>query len=315
MFDLAGRTALVTGGAGFIGSHLVDRLLAEGCRVVVIDNLSSGKLRNVNPGAKFHHADIATGPVSEIVQREQPDLAFHLAAQSSVSQSSRDPINDANVNVVGALRLLEALRLHGVDKVIYSSTGGAIYGDPESTPCREDHPAAPISPYGMSKYLGELYLDLYRRVHYIDYTILRYGNVYGPRQDPGGEAGVVSIFARNMLEGKQPTIFGDGGQGRDFVYVDDVVNANLLAVERGDGAAFNIGSGAMTQINRLFEALKEITGYRWGPQYGPSRPGDVYAISLDSSKAAAELGWTPTTSLDDGLRQTVEYLRDAVRTG
>ena len=307
------KTALVTGGAGFIGSHLVDRLLSSGYRVVVIDNLSTGKLKNLNPAAAFHHGDITDRSVTEVLHKEQPDLVFHLAAQSSVSTSTKDPIHDANVNVIGALRLLEAARRHGVDKFIYSSTGGALYGDPEFTPCTEDHPVAPISPYGMSKYVGELYLELYHRLYQLNYTVLRYGNVYGPRQDPHGEAGVVAIFAQTMLEGKQPTIFGDGNQERDFIYVDDVVEANICAIHKGDGRAFNIGTGEKTSVNRIFESLQSIIKYRWAPEHGPGRPGDVYRISLDATRAAEGLGWTPKATLDDGLRQTVEYFRGAVR--
>ena len=310
-----GRTALVTGGAGFIGSHLVNRLLSLGYRVVVVDNLSSGKLRNINHAAIFHHGDITDRAVVEFIHREQPDLVFHLAAQTSVTHSTRDSIQDANVNVIGTLRLLEAARLYGIDKLIYSSTGGALYGDPQYNPCSEDHPVAPLSPYGVSKYAAEMYLELYHRLYQVDYTVLRCANVYGPRQDPDGEAGVVAIFTQAMLEGRPPTIFGDGKQSRDFVYVDDVIDANLCAIERGNGRSYNIGTGQMTTINRIFESLKEIIGYRGDAERGPMRLGEVYEISLDAAKAAQELGWTPATSLDDGLRQTVEYFRDTVRAG
>ena len=308
------KTALVTCGAGFIGSHLVDRLLSSEYRVVIVDNLSTGKLKNLNTAATFHHVDITHSSINEVFHREQPDLVFHLAAQASVSVSTKDPIHDSNVNVIGTLHLLEAARRHGTEKFIYSSTGGALYGEPEHNPCTEEHPVAPMSPYGVSKYVCELYLQLYHRLYQLDYTTLRYGNVYGPRQEPHGEAGVVAIFAQAMLEGKQPQIFGDGNQERDFVYIDDVVDANLLAIDTGDNRAFNIGTGENTSVNRIFESLKGIINYRWGPEHGPARPGDVYQISLDSSKAVQELGWTPKTSLEDGLNQTVEYFRQAVRT-
>lgn len=308
------KTALVTGGAGFIGSHLVDRLLSSEFRVVVVDNLSTGKLKNLNPAATFHHVDITHPLITEVFHREQPDLVFHMAAQVSVSSSTKDPIHDSDVNAIGTLRLLEAARRHGIEKFIYSSTGGALYGEPEFDPCSEEHPVAPISPYGMSKYFGELYLQLYHRLYQMNYTTLRYGNVYGPRQEAHGEAGVVAIFTQAMLEGKQPQIFGDGNQERDFVYIDDVVQANLAAIERGDNSAFNIGTGQKTSVNRIFETLQSIIKYRWGPEHGPSRPGDVYQICLDSTKAAQELGWTAQASLEDGLRQTVEYFRGAVRT-
>ena len=307
------KTALVTGGAGFIGSHLVDRLLSSEYRVVIVDNLSTGKLKNLNPAATFHHVDITQSSINEVFHREQPDLVFHLAAQASVSVSTKDPIHDSNVNVIGTLHLLEAARRHGTEKFIYSSTGGALYGDPEHNPCTEEHPIAPMSPYGVSKYVCELYLQLYHRLYQLDYTTLRYGNVYGPRQEPHGEAGVVAIFAQAMLEGKQPQIFGDGNQERDFVYIDDVVDANLLAIDTGDNRAFNIGTGENTSVKRIFESLKGIINYRWGPEHGPARPGDVYQISLDNSKAVQELGWTPKTSLDDGLNRTVDYFRQTVR--
>ena len=307
-----GRTALVTGGAGFIGSHLVDRLLELEYRVVIIDDLSGGKLKNLNPVASFHHSDITQPSASEVFQREQPDLVFHLAAQTSVSYSTRDPIKDSETNVTGTLRMLEAARRYGVEKFIYSSTGGALYGDPQVDPCPDDHLVLPLSPYGMSKYLGELYLEFYRRLYRLNYTSLRYGNVYGPRQDPHGEAGVIAIFSQAMLEGKQPEIFGDGDQERDFVCVDDVVQANILAIKGGDGLAMNIGTGQKTSINRIFDLLKDIIGYRWEPLHGPARLGDVYQISLHSGIAERELGWTAQVSLEDGLRRTVEYFRQTV---
>ena len=307
-----GKTVLVTGGAGFIGSHLVDRLLELEYRVVVIDDLSGGKLKNLNPAASFHHVDITQPSAAEVFQREQPDLVFHLAAQTSVSYSIRDPVKNSEANVTGTLRMLEAARRYGVEKFIYSSTGGALYGDPQVHPCPDDHPVMPLSPYGMSKYLGELYLEFYRRLYRINYTSLRYGNVYGPRQDPHGEAGVVAIFSQAMLEGKQPEIFGDGDQERDFVCVDDVVEANILAIKRGDGLAMNIGTGQKTSINRVFDLLKGIIGYRWEPLHGPARLGDVYQISLHSGTAERELGWKAQADLEDGLRRTVEYFRQAV---
>ncbi|MCI0798734.1 MAG: SDR family oxidoreductase [Chloroflexi bacterium] len=307
------KTALVTGGAGFIGSHLVDRLVSQGFRVVVIDNLSTGKLKNLNPAATFHHIDITNKSVVEVFQREQPDLVFHLAAQASVSVSTKDPIQDSDINVMGTLRLLEAARRCGIEKFIYSSTGGALYGEPQYTPCDENHPIVPLSPYALSKYVGELYLQLYHRLYLLNYTTLRYGNVYGPRQEPHGEAGVVAIFTQAMLEGKQPQIFGDGNQERDFVYIDDVVEANLAAIERGDADAFNIGTGEKTSVNRIFESIQSIIKYRWGPEHGPARPGEVYQISLDGSKAARELGWTPQATLEEGLGQTVEYFRENVK--
>jgi UDP-glucose 4-epimerase len=308
------KTALVTGGAGFIGSHLVDRLLEKGYRVVVIDDLSTGKLKNLNPQATFYHIDITQPSVQDVFQKEEPDLVFHLAAQVSVTESTKDPIKDANINVIGTLRLLEAARRSGIDKFIYSSTGGALYGDPEVNPCSEQTPITPLSPYGLSKYLAEKYVELYHRLYHLNYTILRYGNVYGPRQDPHGEAGVVAIFSQMMLEGKQPQIFGDGDQERDFVYVGDVVEANILAIQKGDRDAFNIGTGQGTSVNRIFELLQSIIQYRWDAEHRSGRPGEVYKISLECSKAFKELGWSPQVSVEEGLLNTVEFFRKRAKT-
>ncbi len=307
------KTVLVTGGAGFIGSHLVDRLLADGHTVAIIDNLSTGKLKNLNHGAAFHHVDIASGALPDIFRRVQPDVVFHLAAQTSVSASTKRPVEDGETNVMGTLRLLEAARQMGIDKFIYSSTGGALYGEPAQNPCSEETRVAPLSPYGLSKYLGEQYVELYSRAYQLNHTILRYGNVYGPRQDPKGESGVVSIFARAMLDGKQPRIFGDGEQERDFVYVDDVVEANIRAMKRGDGGTFNIGTGCGASVNQICDLLKEITSYRWRPDHGPSRAGDVYRITLDCQRALDELEWSPQVTLEEGLTRTVEFLRERAR--
>ena len=303
------KSALVTGGAGFIGSHMADRLIEEGYRVIIVDDLTSGKLKNLNHRATFLHMSINQPSFMDVLNREKPDLVFHLAAQSSVSRSIRDPILDNEVNVLGTLRLLEASRRAGVDKVIFSSTGGALYGEPEVVPCPDDAPVLPISPYGMSKYMAEQYLDYYFRQYRLNFTTLRYGNVYGPRQDPHGEAGVVAIFINAMLSGKRPTIFGDGHQARDFISVDDVVEANMAAAYRGHRCSLNIASGELTSVNELYDMLKEITGFRWDAEHGPARTGDVYRISLDCSRAADDLGWTPRTSLVDGLTRTVEHLR------
>ena len=303
------RSALVTGGAGFIGSHLVDRLVGEGYRVIIVDDLSTGKLKNLNHDATFYHLSITHSSLLDVFKRENPDLVFHLAAQSSVPRSIQDPILDNEVNVLGTLRLLEVCRRTGVEKVIYSSTGGALYGDPEVIPCPDDAPVAPISPYGMSKYMAEQYLDFYGRQYRQNYTTLRYGNVYGPRQDPYGEAGVIAIFISSILSGKRPRIFGDGNQTRDFVCVDDIVEANMAAIHRGHHTAMNIATGELTSVNQLYEMLKKITGFRWEADHGPARAGDVYRISLDCSKAERELGWTPKTDLAEGLARTVEYLR------
>lgn len=307
-----GRTALVTGGAGFIGSHMVDRLLELDYKVVVMDDLSTGKIKNLNSGAVFHHTDLTQPAMAEIIQREQPDLVFHMAAQTSVTQSTKDPIGDANANVLGTLRVLEASRRVGVEKIIYSCTGGALYGDPETIPCPDDAAIAPVSPYGMSKWVAEQYLAFYFRQYRLNFTSLRYGNVFGPRQDPNGEAGVVAVFSLAMLEGKQPQIFGDGTQERDFVSVFDVVDANIAAIGRGDGMAMNIATGEVTSVNRIFQMLRNITGYKWGPLHAPQRTGEVYRIALDWSRAARELNWSPKINLEAGLKMTVDYFRESM---
>jgi UDP-glucose 4-epimerase len=291
----------------------VDRLVDEGYRVVILDDLSTGKLKNLNHEATFHHLSIAQPTLMDVISRERPDLVFHLAAQSSVPRSVKDPILDNEVNVLGTLRLLEASRRAGVEKVIYSSTGGALYGEPEVVPCPDDAPVVPISPYGMSKYMGEQYLGFYSRQYRLNFTTLRYGNVYGPRQDPFGEAGVIAIFISAMLSGQRPRIFGDGNQTRDFVCVDDIVEANMAAIHRGHRSSLNIATGELTSVNQLYELLKETTGFRWDAEHGPARAGDVYRISLDCSRAQEELGWTPKTSLADGLARTVAYLRDTAQ--
>ena len=307
-----GRTALVTGGAGFIGSHMVDRLLELDYKVVVMDDLSTGKIKNLNSGAVFHHTDITQPAMAEIIQREEPDLVFHMGAQTSVTQSTKDPIRDTDANVLGTLRVLEASRRVGVEKIIYSSTGGALYGNPETIPCPDDTTIAPVSPYGMSKWVAEQYMDFYYRQYRQNYTSLRYGNVYGPRQDPHGEAGVVAVFSLAMLEGKQPQIYGDGTQERDFVSVFDVVSANIAAIDRGDGKAMNIATAEVTSVNRIFELLRSITGYKWDPLHAPQRAGEVYRIALDWSRAARELDWSPKISLEDGLQMTVDYFRESI---
>jgi UDP-glucose 4-epimerase len=302
--------ALVTGGAGFIGSHLVDRLLDCGHAVAVVDNLTTGQLRNVNHHAVFYHAELNDPKIEQIVQRERPEIVFHLAAQSSVRESAIDPVNDADSNVVGTVRLISACASEGVDRFIFSSTGGAIYGNPDVIPCDEDTPVNPLTPYGLSKRIGELYLELFHRTYGLDYTILRYANVYGPGQDPKGEAGVIAIFAGMMLEGKCPTIFGDGTQERDFVYVSDVVEANIAAIERGNGGTYNIGTGDAVSIGRIYELLQGIIGFDAAASYQRRRPGDVFRIALDPSRAANELSWKPTVPLEQGLEQSVAQLRD-----
>lgn len=304
---------LVTGGAGFVGSHLVSALLQDDYAVSVIDNLSAGHLRSLNHAATFYHAGLNDARIAQIIRRERPEIIFHLAAQTSVRQSALDPLADARANILGTINLLTVAAAEGVDKFVFASTGGAIYGDPPTVPCDENTPVNPITPYALSKRVGELYLELFQRTYGLDYTILRYANVYGPGQDPHGEAGVVAIFAGMMLDEKlprpRPSIYGDGQQQRDFVYVDDVVAANLAAVDRGDSGIYNIGSGAPVTINQIYDLLREYTGYDQPAVYRPRRAGEVINIALDSSRAARELGWQPKVSLADGLRRTVDSIR------
>ena len=302
---------LVTGGAGFIGSHLVAGLLDHHCSVAVIDDLSSGQLRNLDHRATFYHSPINDPRIKQIIQREGPDIIFHMAAQSSVRRSTLDPVADADSNVLGTIRLLDVAASEGVEKIIFSSTGGAIYGNPDAIPCDEDTPANPITPYALSKYVSELYLDLYRRTYGLEYTILRYANVYGPGQNPNGEAGVIAIFAGLMLRGRSPNIYGDGLQERDFVYVSDVVEANLAAMYRGDGRIYNIGSGEPVTILRIYSLLQECIDFGQDPIYLPRRAGEVLKIALDSTRASGELGWEPRISLEEGIRHSIEYIRDA----
>jgi UDP-glucose 4-epimerase len=234
---------------------------------------------------------------------------FHLAAQSSVRRSAIDPVADADSNVMGTIRLIAAAAAEGVEKFIFSSTGGAIYGDPETIPCDEGTPVNPLTPYALSKYVGEQYLELFNETYGLDYTILRYANVYGPGQNPDGEAGVIAIFAGMMLGERRPQIYGDGLQKRDFVYVSDVVKANLAAVNRGDGRTYNIGTGQQVSIARIYELLREITGFDQEPDYRPRRTGEVLNIALDSTRAEKELKWTAEVSLEEGLKRSVEYVR------
>lgn len=300
---------LVTGGAGFIASHVVDRYLESGHEVVVVDNLSTGRAQNLNPGAKFYQLDIRTPELDAVFAQEKPDVVNHHAAQIDVRRSIVDPLYDASVNISGSLNLLECARRHAVKRVIYISTGGAVYGEPEYLPCDEAHPINPISPYGASKHTVEHYLAMYHQNYGLNYTVLRYANVYGPRQDPRGEAGVISIFTLQMLQNLPIMIFGDGEQKRDFVYVGDCARANCLALEAGVNGIFNIGSGRGTTVNELFVLLREATGYEIAAAYQLPRVGEIQQTYLSFAKAKQDLHWEPTTTLSDGLQQTVTYFR------
>ncbi len=300
---------LVTGGAGFIASNIVDRLIAEGYEVVIVDDLSTGFRENINPAATFYQLDIRDPGLAEVFEKEKPDLVDHHAAQIDVRKSVTDPVFDAQVNVLGSLNLLQLCAKHDIKKVIYASTGGAVYGEPESLPADESHSIHPLCPYGITKHTVEHYLYLYRYNHGLNYTILRYPNVYGPRQDPLGEAGVVAIFTEALFAGRRPTIYGDGTHTRDYVFVGDVVEANLLAIKRGDGQIMNLGWGQEISVNQIFAALKKHLATEIEPIYAQERLGEIHRICLDSAKAQKELGWKPQVNLDEGIQRTVEYYR------
>jgi UDP-glucose 4-epimerase len=303
---------LVTGGAGFIGSHVVDMYLEHGHDVVVVDDLSTGHRANVPPRAKFYQVDIRRPELDDVFAAERPQVVNHHAAQMSVRISVDRPLFDADVNVLGSLNLLECARRHAVEQVVYISSGGAVYGEPVYLPCDEDHPVDPICPYGVSKHVVEHYLHLYRVNYGLRYVVLRYPNVYGPRQDPAGEAGVVAIFAGQMLDGQPVTINGDGTQERDFVYVGDCARANLAALDPAvPSGILNLGSGRGTSILEIFRRMREITGYGQDPRFGPAKLGETYRIFLSAAKAGRDLGWSPTVELETGLGQTVEFFRRA----
>ena len=301
---------MVTGGAGFIASHVVDALIAAGHDVCIVDNLSTGRRQNINPQARFYEVDIRSADLAEVFTKEQPEVIDHHAAQMDVRRSVADPMYDADVNILGGLNLLELARRHGVRKVVYISTGGAAYGEPVYLPCDEAHPVDPLCPYGATKHTMEHYLFMYRQSYGLDYTVLRYPNVYGPRQDPHGEAGVVAIFAGQMLTGRQVTINGNGEQERDFVYVGDCVRANLIALDAGSGQIYNLGWGIGTSINEIFAQMKDIIGYKPEAVYGPPKLGETFKIYLDASKARRDLAWEPRVTLREGLEQTVTYFRE-----
>lgn len=304
-------TVIVTGGAGFIGSHIVDAFLAAGFAVVAIDNLHTGQPRNLNPAARFYPADIRDADALErIFAAERPQIVSHQAALADVRQSLQCPDLYAEVNIIGTLRMLEASRRHDVRKVVFASTGGAIYGETDRLPTPEETPAHPLDYYGVSKLACEYYLSSYRHNYGLDYCVLRYGNVYGPRQNTQGEAGVVAIFTARMLAGEQAVINGDGLQTRDFVYVGDVARANVLAAMQGSGI-YNIGTGVAADINTIFRTLARITGYTLPEVRGPAKPGEVRRSCLDATKAERELGWQPVVTLSEGLAKTVDFFRAA----
>lgn len=297
--------ALVTGGAGFIGSHIVDLLVAEGHDVAAVDNFVTGKRTNLNRRARFYEVDVTSPMFAHILAATQPEVVFHEAAQMSVKASTDDPLYDARVNVMGLVNVLEACTSTGVRKVVFASSG-ATFGNPVYLPIDEEHPQKPESPYGITKMVAEHYLKYYARDRGLEFTALRYGNVYGPRQDSYGEAGVVAIFTRQLLTGQVPTIHWDGEQVRDYVYVSDVARANLLAATAGDGRCYCIGTGVGTSVNQIYRAVNEAIGVNIPPHHAPRRPGDLRTAFFDVTRARNELGWEPTTSLAEGIREAVK---------
>lgn len=305
---------LVTGGAGFIGSHVVDLFVSQGYEVVIVDDLSTGRSSNLNPAAKFYQVDIRDPKLRDVFEAERPDYISHHAAQMDVRRSVAQPLFDAHVNILGSINMIECAKEFGVKHFVYISTGGAVYGEPVKLPCDESHPIDPICQYGASKHTVEHYLYMYHVNYGLNYTVLRYPNVFGPRQDPHGEAGVVAIFTGKMLDQEPVTINGDGEQTRDFVYVGDCARANLLAitVDHKSGI-YNLGWGLPTSINQIFETLAKVTDFPHAAQYGAAKVGETRHIYLDASKAKQELGWAPTFTLEEGLQETVNYFKTVER--
>ncbi len=299
---------LISGGAGFIGSHVADACLEAGHRVAVVDSLRTGRRENIPAAAAFHSLDLFSPELAEVFRTFRPEVVCHHAAQVQVGYSLEHPEEDATQNLLSSVRLLEHCRAAGVRKVLYASTVG-VYGEPQTLPVSEDHPVDPLSPYAASKHAVEHYLRLYRVNWGLDYTVLRYANVYGPRQDPHGEAGVVAIFTRRLLAGESAVIHGAGEQTRDFVHVEDVARANLLSLERGSAAVLNVGTGVETSVTRLYALLAELTGSAAAALHGPAKAGEIFRIRLDCRHAEKSLGWRATVPLAEGLRRTVEFFR------
>ena len=302
---------VVSGGAGFIGSHIVDAYLAAGHDVAIVDDLSTGRAENINPGARFHRVDLRDrAAVAAVMAEERPEIVNHHAAQLDVRRSVADPAFDAEVNLIGLLNLIEAARPHALRRVILASSGGVVYGESHRLPTREEDPTEPISPYGVAKLGSERYLHYYAHVYGLASVWLRYANVYGPRQNPHGEAGVIAIFTTMLLEGGAPVINGSGTQTRDYVYVGDVVRANLLALESDYAGPLNIGTGVETDVNRLFALLCDAVGHHPGEQHGPAKAGEQLRSVLDARRAGEVLGWNAETPLAEGLRRTVTWFRE-----
>jgi UDP-glucose 4-epimerase len=306
---------LVTGGAGFIGSHVVDVLLEAGHQVAIVDNLwekGGGRMENVNPKAAFYKVDVRDAALADVFEKERPEAICHLAAQHSVKISTDDPVHDAQVNILGLINLLQCATRFGAHKVVFSSSG-ATYGTVEKMPLNETTPRNPESPYGITKMTSEYYLRFWKEMHGLDFTALRYGNVYGPRQDPTGEAGVIAIFARQILLGTSVRIDWDGEQQKDYVFVRDVARANLAALNQGSGEAYCIGTGYGTSVNALYRGLADIIGHDVEIVHAPKRPGDIYLSYFDCTKAKEQLGWVAKTNLSDGLKLTVDFFKKTAR--
>jgi UDP-glucose 4-epimerase len=301
--------ALVTGGAGFIGSQVSDALIEKGISVEIVDNLFTGKKENIPSQAVFHYLDIRSKELDQVFAKGKFDIVYHLAAQMDVRKSVADPAFDAEANILGGINLLQACKNHGVKKIVFSSTGGAIYGEQIAFPAKEDHPQNPCSPYGISKLAFEKYLQFYKSEYNLNYIALRYANVYGPRQRGDGEAGVVSIFFERLLAGQNAVIYGDGGQTRDFTYVGDVVKANLAAINYPNCGAFNVGTGIETDINALFDMIRDTVGSTQKRIHEPGKPGEQRRSVIDNSAIKKVMGWQPEFDILTGLKKTGEYFK------
>ncbi len=302
---------LVTGGAGFIASHLVDRLIDDGHRVIVVDNLSSGRKENINPKALFYEVDICNAlALEEVFKKERPDVVNHHAAHVNVRKSVEMPIFDANINILGSLNLCELSRKYQIKKFVYVSTGGAVYGEPKGLPVKESCPVEPLSQYGISKHTVEHYLFVFHKLYGLNFTVLRYPNVYGPRQSPHGEAGVVAIFSELIIQNIRPTIFGDGSKTRDYVYVDDIIKANQIVLgDLGNGEIYNLGWGKQISDLDVFHTVRRVLGSHIEPIFSEKRPGEIDHISLDSSKATEELKWEPKITFEEGITLATHYYK------
>jgi len=300
---------LITGGAGFIGSHLVDALIQERHRVIVIDNLSTGLKQNLNPKVKFYKIDICSRQIKSIFKKEKPKVVFHLAAQIDVRKSIENPVLDTKINVLGGLNILECARQCGVKKIIFSSSGGAIYGKTKIIPTPETVNPNPLSPYGLNKLIFERYLQLYSHLYGLNYSILRYANVYGPRQNAKAEAGVIAIFINKLLHNKQPVINGDGKQTRDYIYVDDVIRANLMAMKSKNNGVYNIGTGIETSVNQIFKIISQSLNKKIKPKYGPTIKGEVKRSALNWNKIKKDFGWQFRIKLEEGIGKTIDWFK------